>query len=277
MSNLYRQCLQSPSVLLLIVITAACSGGGGSSGAGSTPPSIETETIHGTLSVDPEYAVQSDDLMVVTPAEATSLQPDGLFTAETTTVSSHQVIVLCDKESRRPVYLGLRGPGETGVEMSLSSTATALLLFHPYLAFATAAQRDAYLVQATAHPGFATLLSLLDGAYRSDGALALDFEAHPLIYQALVLLMTDVLSGMEADFSQSQAFGLPSGPPWIEDAPGAGVNLVNPHFCWYAVQVQEAAGAVVGTFPVARVEKLVELSWTGFTKAEPVQTQLSLG
>ncbi len=243
--------------------------------AGAGKPSALFEVAAGHLELPAAASSLAGQLEVLTLVGSADVPASGDFVVEAPPASTLQPLIFREKNCGKPIFLGLRDPTTGVVEANVESTATALLLFNPYLLYADQAQRQVYLADAQASSEFADLLVKLQAAYAGDPCTALDLDAHPEVYTALAQAMVAALEA--AGPSPPPADGSLGDPPFIIDAPGAAITVVNPRHVFYAIARAGIDGVFVGAQKVDRKEAIVVWKWPFEFSLDPAETQYVIG
>ncbi len=244
----------------------------GPEGGGPSSDAYPTKTVSGTLEIPIGSTVTAGDLRVVTFAGRADLDSGGAFEVDVVDSDSYQWLLFVSKTTGDPVMIGLYEPSARAVTADATSTALALTLANPHLAFTSHTDREEYLEAVELSQWFDDILTHLNAAWLSDAETALDYASNPVLYQAVV----------EACKSTMESLGSVRGgsldPPYIEDLVGADVAFVNPRHVWYAAGIQDEGGTPIDVVTIARDEwPTYEWGWPGLVAPTPEYTSYPLG
>ncbi|HUU46088.1 MAG TPA: hypothetical protein VM118_10190 [Acidobacteriota bacterium] len=267
------------ALIAICAVLVGLSCGNDDKGITHEPPPFVLETHTGTLITPSQSTVQAEDLKVISFADSAAPDAAGQFSIDMPQTDKHQIVFLNSKSSGDPVFMGLYDPATKSMMVNDTSTALALALFNPLLAYTTADQRREYLAAVQAAPAFDRLVSQLREAYRTNAAKTLDFDANPVIYQTTAELIKEAMNSLrKAGSWQTAAVGA-ADPPYIEDRGGDDIAFVNPRHVWYAAGVHPDAGPLDDVVTVARKETILSFQWgwppVVFT--DPEETTYDLG
>jgi hypothetical protein len=119
--------------------------------------------------------------------------------------------------------------------VNATSTAKALILFTPFFLLTSPEQRDDVLRRATAHRDFSDLVSSIENVLINDPTGALDYQAHPTMYERAVRIAIDILQA----YAQFDGKSEKGAKPWIEEAPTDSVAFMNPNCIYYCSAVYQ--------------------------------------
>lgn len=284
--KLLRQSIVVPLVALLVVVVICIpiliSGCGEDDENPLEPEPIPTmlkERRTGVLDLSTSN-LEPNDLKVITFSEESDLDQEGNFSILASEADKPQLMFFNSQATDNPVYIGLYDPLTQKTEADERSTALGLTLINPYLIFTHAEQRQEYLQAVRQNPRFEELVSLLQDAYQTEPTTALDYESNPIVFQMVVQLMKEAMESLSVQAAPRRSALSVGDPPYIEDANGDDIVLVNPRHVFYTAGVYPNAGTQLQDIvTLSRKEQLWEYQWgwPPVTWTEPVETTYSLG
>lgn len=265
------------TTVLLILLTACSTKDESPTEPPITKITMTKEQITGSLIVVDQSTLQPEDLKVVTFAEESSVNGDGTFIVKASDANKSQVVFICSQQTDNPIYLGIRESSLDTLSIDVSSTALALTLYNPYLIFTSETERHTYLDAVEQNSKFEQLKSALTNAYTTDADKALDYDTNPTVYQLAAQLMKETMASFGENGYYKPAVSI-GDPPYIEEAQGSDITLVNPRHVWYAAGIYPDDGNLkeVVTVPKDQFMSMV-IDWPPQITTVPAEKNYALG
>lgn len=125
------------------------------------------------------------------------------------------------------------------IAIDAESTALALVMIQPILIGIPAHEKIIFASKAVQYEKFAELVALVEASIVADPISPLDFAKHPSMYSLASQIALDIY---ERHIASTIPLAVPlpklypNDAPWIEDAPGKDIKLMNIKTVWYVVQ-----------------------------------------
>jgi len=275
MKKIFNHFLGLTTVLLILLTACSTKDESPTEPPPTTNTTLSKDQITGSLTVVDQSTLQPQDLKVVTFADESPVNSDGSFSVQSSEAIKSQVVFICSKNTENPIYLGIREPSLNTVEIDVNSTALALTLYNPYLIFTTEIERRTYLDAVEQNSKFEQLISVLSTAYTTDAEHSLDYDTNPTVYQLAAQLMKESMVSLGGAYKQAVSVG---DPPYIEEAQGSDITLVNPRHVWYVAGIYPDDGNLkeVVTVPKDQFMSMV-IDWPPQITTVPTEKNYALG
>ncbi len=245
------------ALALALSLLVAC-GSPGTPGPGPAPdpdPEPDPEPVHearveyevatatGMLVLPPGSTLDFADLVVSTLAGSTAVSASGNYSVDAPVTDGLQMHIFRSTSTGNPVLIGFGSAGGGESVVSAESTALALLLLHPYASLLPPQKSPEFLSAGQSAASFPQLTAALEQAYAADAETALELDDNPGLYQLVMEVVEEAVAGLASPPAAAALAGAAE-LPTIEDAAGAFIDFLNPHYVHYAAGIEalEAVG-----------------------------------
>ena len=250
------------AILLSLLLLAACGSRDKSAGPATVPPEPMRP---GSLQLPADAGMVAGELEVVSILGEAVPDSSGHFDVAMAESDKPQFVAAMDPDTGNPLLLGYSDPARgDSVDVSLESTALALVFLNPLMFGTTAEQRSGFISDIKAHPAFPLLVEDLEARFQADPQNALDFDSYPELYQQAVEILLDIWQQVDAAGKLAQD---DLSVPWLEDEAGNDIAFVNPTMVYYGAGLSknQQLEEVVTAQPKA---KYFDVSWEGWGDLE---------
>jgi len=243
----------------------------GPSGPEAVSPPIQTRTVSGTVDLPEGAAPDPSDLTVLSFAGEATVGQDGTFTLVVADTDLPQVLLVLG-EGTSPVLLGYVTAGEVDVVVDASSTALALVLLNPFTAMFSAADRSELVTIVESKDWWPELVEWTEDALARSPSGRIDDQAEPALLQLASGLAIDVLNDWPAG-------SMSMGRPWLSDAQGDAIDVVNPGANYCVATFRSGPGdSMYVLLDSDRSEVRIHPAWPPFADAmSKTTTRVDLG
>ena len=215
----------------------------------------------GSLQLPEDAGVLAEELQVVSVYEEVAPDSAGNFDVAMVESEKPQFVLAMDPDTDNPLLLGYADPIQGGsIDISLESTAVALVFLNPMMIATTAEQRSEFISEIKAHPDFPLLVEDMEARFQADPQNALDFDAHPELYQQAVEIFLDIWQQLDAAGKLLAQDDL--SVPWIEDERGDVIAFVNPTMVYYGAGISKD-DQLLEVVTAGPKKKYIDLEWEG--------------
>ncbi len=206
-----------------------------------------TRSVAGRIIVPAESPLRLEELTIISAGAEAQVGMDGSFGALAVWDQGDGQFLFVERSDGTSVMLAYVEPANanTGfVDVGAPQMANALIALHPAIAELPDAHRRELLAIARQHPQYSQLVNLITDALRTSPFTISDYDSFPGIYETSAEIGNDAAESWSADPRRNlstksltvlyRVVG-PTNDPHLDDAPGQGMMLINPHLLFYGV------------------------------------------
>ena len=239
---------------------------------------VETQEVSGRIELPSGCSVSPSNLTVLSGVGEEDVESDGSFSVVAPVSEGYQLMIVTTS-SGNPVLLNYSiHSTEEGTKEEVSfdarSTALALVMINPMFIGMSTEQREEVISKVLATSGFEELVEDVENALINDPEGILDIDKHPKIYERAVNIGIEVLKSYGKTLKGSDD------KPWIEDAEGSDIKILNPNCIFYSAAFYPSGSSTWDDFVLLEAKSGLwsyQLGWPPIIVTPPTETFYSLG